>query len=272
MFLMGTFTISQAQIKTPAPSPSAKVMQTVGLTDVEVEYSRPSVKGRTVFGEDALVSYGQIWRTGANAVTKITFSEDVNVQGADLKKGSYAVLTKPGASEWAVHFYPYEGRSWGSYVEKDPAAAVMATPVSTSHSTESFTISVDDLSDNGATINMAWDKTRVPLKLMVHTDKQAMASIEKVIAGPSKGEYYSIASYYHSSGKDLDKALEYINIATDGDNKKFWQVRRKALILADMGKKKEAIAAAQMSLELAKKAENMDYVKMNEASIAEWSK
>jgi len=180
VFLMGSFMMSQAQIKTPAPSPSSKVMQTVGLTDVE--------------------------------------------------------------------------------------------PVSTAETTESFTISVDDLKSDEATINLTWENTRVPLTLKVHTDKQAMASIDKVIAGPSKGEYYSIASYYHSSGKDLDKALEYINIATEGDNKKFWQVRRKALILGDMGKTKEAIAAAKLSLELATKAGNKDYIRMNEQSIAEWSK
>jgi len=269
---MGSFMMSQAQIKTPAPSPSSKVMQTVGLTDVEVEYSRPGVKGRTIYGEGGIVPFGDIWRTGANAVTKVSFSEDVMVQGAELSKGTYAVLTMPGASEWAVHFYPYEKSSWSSYKEKDPAAAVKATPVSTAETTESFTISVDDLKSDEATINLTWENTRVPLTLKVHTDKQAMASIDKVIAGPSKGEYYSIASYYHSSGKDLDKALEYINIATEGDNKKFWQVRRKALILGDMGKTKEAIAAAKLSLELATKAGNKDYIRMNEQSIAEWSK
>jgi len=111
----------------------------------------------------------------------------------------------------------------------------------------------------------------LPLNLGVHTDKQAMASIDKLLAGPSKNDYYNIASYYHSSGKDLNKALEYVSKATSGDNKKFWQVRKQALIMADLGMRKEAIEIAQLSLDLATKAGNKDYVRMNKASIKEWS-
>lgn len=271
LLMLGCFAMD-AQIKTPSASPSSKVMQTVGLTDVTVEYSRPGKKGRDIFSADGLVPHGAIWRTGANSATKISFSEDVMVNGADLKKGSYAILTVPSATSWKVNFYPYESTSWGSYREKDPAASVTATPTMMSRSKETFTIAVDDLKADGATINIYWDKTRVPLDLKVHTDKQAMASIDRVLAGPSKGDYYNIANYYHANGKDLNKALEYINIATAGENPRFWQVRRKALILADMGKVKEAIATAKKSLELAKAAGNNDYVRMNEASIAKWMK
>lgn len=272
VFLLGIFFVSNAQIKTPAPSPFSKLEQTVGLTDVHVEYSRPSMKDRKIFGAEGLVPYGEIWRTGANGVTKVTFTEDVQVEGTDLKSGSYAILSLPGKDMWAVHFYDYDGRNWSSYKEKTPAAAVSVKPMMSKQTVETFTISIDDLHDNGATLAMAWENTVVPVKLGVYTDMQAMASIDKVLAGPSQGEYYNMASYYHSSGKDLNKALEFINMATEGEDKKFWQVRRKALILADLGKTKEAIAAATMSMELAKKAENADYVRMNEASIKEWSK
>jgi len=272
LLTIGAFFSSDAQIKTPAPSPKATVMQTVGLTDVTVEYSRPSMKGRTIFGADGLLPYGEMWRTGANSATKVTFSEDVMVADAKLDKGSYAIITVPGEKSWKVNFYAYEGGSWGSYKEKEPTTTIMVTPTKANMNTETLTISFDNLTDEGAVMNIKWAKTIVPVQLTVHTKKQAMASIDKVLAGPSKGEYYSIASYYQSTGTNLDKALEYINLATAGDDKKFWQVRRKALILADLGKKKEAIKAATLSMELAKAADNMDYVRMNEKSIAEWSK
>ena len=198
---------AQAQIKTPAPSPSATVMQTVGLTDVTVEYSRPSAKGRTIFGTDALVPNGQIWRTGANSVTQVTFSDDVMIEGKELKAGKYGVLTMPGASSWAVHFYTFESGSWSSYKDATPALAVTVSPKKTADHKESFTISIDDLKTDGATMNIAWAKTVVPVSISTNVDKTVMANIEKVMAGPSNNDYYNAASYYLSSGKDLDKAL-----------------------------------------------------------------
>ncbi|MDF1696650.1 MAG: DUF2911 domain-containing protein [Saprospiraceae bacterium] len=261
----------EAQIKTPAASPSATVMQTVGLTDVTIEYSRPSAKGRTIFGADALVPNGKMWRTGANSVTKITFSNDVMIEGQELKAGKYGVLTMPNSSSWAVHFYNFEGNGWGSYVEKTPAVAVNVTPKGVKHYVESFTISVDDLKADGATINFSWANTMVPVSVSTHADKTVMANIDKVMAGPSKADYYNAASYYFTAGKDLDKALEWVTIATDGPDKKFWQIKRKSEILGALGKKAEAIEAAKMSLELATKAGNADYIKMNNDNIKKWS-
>lgn len=274
LFLAAFTTISvDAQIKTPAPSPAATVMQTVGLTDVTIEYSRPSVKGRTIFGADALVPDGKIWRTGANSVTKITFSEDVMIEGQELKAGKYGVLTMPNAEEWAVHFYAFESNSFGSYVEKTPDLAVMVKPVRVKSHTESFTISVDDVKSDGATIHIKWANTLVAIGLSTHTDKSVMANIDKVMAGPSKGDYYNAASYYFAEGKDLKKALEWVNIATEGnpDEQKFWQIKRKSEILGALGMKEEAIAAAKHSLELATKAGNADYIKMNNDNIKKWS-
>lgn len=274
LFLVALTALSaEAQINTPASSPSATVNQVVGLTDVTVEYSRPSAKGRTIFGEDALVPNGKIWRTGANSVTKISFSEDVMIEGNELKAGKYGVLTMPNAKEWAVHFYTFEGNGWSSYVEKTPALAVTVMPTSVKHYVESFTISVDDLKSDGATINLSWANTVVPVKLSTHTDKAVMANIEQVMAGPSKNDYYNAANYYFTEGKDMNKALEWVNKATEGDvaDLKFWQVKRKSEILAALGMKKEAIAAANMSLVLATKAGNEDYIKMNKENIKKWS-
>jgi hypothetical protein len=272
--LLTTMSTTQlnAQIETPAPSPSSKLTQDVGLTEVTIEYSRPGVKGRTVFAKDGLVPFGKPWRFGANAATKFTFSKDVKVGGVDMKAGSYAVLAKPDAEEWELMFFNYESGSWSSYLEKDPAGVVKATPREGNHPVESFTLSVDDLKNDGAKITMHWANTMISLPLSVGTADQVQASIDRVMNGPSKDDYYAAASYYLSEGKDLKQAKEWIEKATTGDDPKFWQVRRKALIYAELGMKKEAIAAAKQSMELAQKAGNEDYVRMNKKSIAEWSK
>ena len=264
---------AQAQLQTPAPSPSSKLTQTVGLTEVTVEYSRPGVKDRNVFGgADALVEYGKIWRTGANSATKISFSKDVKVGDSDLKAGSYAILSIPGKDEWSVMFYTFEGAGFGGYVEKEPTAKVMAKAGKTSRSVESFTIDVNNLRNNTATIDIMWDNTVASVPLTVHTDKEVMGSFEAMMAGPSAGQYYAMGNYLLESGKDLEKALKYIQKATKGDNPRFWQVHREALALGELGRYKEAVMSAEKSMKLAKEAGNSDYVKLNEKAIAGWKK
>ena len=257
------------QIRTPAPSPAASFTQAVGLITVSGEYSRPGVKGRTIFGD--LVPYDKVWRTGANAVSKLSFSGDLMVGGQDLKAGDYAILTKPGRTSWDIHFYSYESGNWGSYVSKDPALVVSATPQTLPFSVENFFITVADLKDDGGTLEIIWDNVLVPIELKVDTDSAVMANIDRVLNGPSAGDYYAAGQYLHGQGKDLEKALMYVQKATSGDSPRFWQVRREALILADLGRKAEAIAVAKKSLELAKTAGNDDYIRMNEKSIKEWS-
>jgi len=262
--------ISFAQIKTPAPSPFSKVEAMAGLTKVTIEYSRPGVKGRTIFGD--LVPFGEVWRTAANQATKISFDKDVQIAGKDLKAGSYSILTKPMATEWTVMLFHHTSTSWSAYTKDDAKLAVEvkvpAKPLN--HIVESFTIGVGNLTNDAATLDISWDKTMVSIPVDLHTKKDAMASIDKTMAGPSQGDYFAAASYLHEIG-DLEQAYKYVTKATDGDNPRFWQVRRKALILADMGKKAEAIAVAKQSLDLATKAGNKDYIRMNEKSISEWS-
>ena len=268
------FIVSTAfsQITTPAPSPSAKFEQTVGLTTVSVEYSRPGMKGRTIFAEDGLVPYGKIWRTGANAATKMTFSDDVTINGQELKGGAYAVLTKPSKDSWDFHFYPYEGRSFGSYVEKEPALVTTSEVRMADWAMETFTIGTGELTTTSANFHFMWENTRVTIVIGVNVDDQVMANIDRVMAGPSQNDYFNAASYYHEAGKDLNQAYKWICKATDVDSPRFWQVRRKALIEADMGKKAEAIKTAEMSMKLAMEAGNDDYVALNKKSIAEWTK
>lgn len=267
-----TATQATAQIQTPAPSPGAELEQMVGLTEIEINYSRPGVKGRTIFAKDGLVPYGKVWRFGANAATEFAFDKDVVVGGVEMEAGAYAVLCKPAKDEWELMFYPYESGNWGSYVEKDPAATLTLEPMMNDNMVERLRFTVENMDMDGADIVFAWDKTKLVIPVEVQTEKQVAASIEEVMGGPSLNDYYAAASYYHERGENLEQALEWINKATNVDNPRFWQVRRKAMILADMNKKKEAIAAAKMSMELAKEAGNDDYVRMNKASIKEWAK
>ncbi|MEL6655835.1 MAG: DUF2911 domain-containing protein [Bacteroidota bacterium] len=259
-----------AQINTPAPSPSASIEQAVGLTEIAIDYSRPSMKGRTIFAEDGLVPLGSMWRTGANAATKITIGQDAKVGGVEVEGGSYAVLTQPMASEWTFMMFPYEGSNWGSYREKTPAATFTVATKSTAMAVETFTIGVNNLSSNGATIDFMWENTMVSVPVEVEVHEQVMADIQRTMAGPSANDYYRAASYIHDADGDMDMALEYIQKANDTDTPRFWMVRREALILADMDRTQEAIAAAKRSLGLAQEAGNEDYVRMNEKSIAEW--
>ncbi len=261
---------ANAQLQTPAASPACELEQTVGLTEVEIEYSRPAVRGRTIFAKDGLVPFGEVWRTGANSATMISFSEDVKLGGQALEAGSYAILTKPDAKEWEFMFYPYESGNWTSYVDKTPAATVKAKSAKLSSPRESMTFDINDITAEGANIYLKWADTKVSFPLEVMTDEAVMASIDKVMAGPTANDYFAAASYYHEAGKDLNQALTWVQKA-NAENPRYWMLRREALILADLGRKEEAIATATKSMELAKEAGNNDYIRMNEASIKEWS-
>jgi hypothetical protein len=259
-----------AQIQTPSASPFTTIVQQFGIGEIEIEYSRPSKKGRDIFGTDDLVPYGKIWRTGANQATKVTFSDDVMIEGKGLKAGSYAILTMPGSSEWAVHFYTYAGGDWTSYVKKDPEVAVMVKPVNLNMTFETFTIMIGNMTSESATIGIVWDDTYVPVEVTTDVDTKVMASIDRVLAGPSANDYYNAGVYMANAGKDLNKALEYVQKATKSGEPRYWQLRQESLILAKLGRYKEATNVAKKSLELATSAGNDDYVKMNTDSIKEW--
>jgi len=265
-------TSSIAQISTPPASPMATINQQFGIGEVTIEYSRPSKKGRDIFGVNSLVPYDKIWRTGANRATKITFSDDVMVEGAELSAGTYAVLSIPGKMEWSVMFYEHSSGNWGSYVEAKPAATVMVKPVKLQMSFETFTVIFGNLSSNSATMGMMWDDTYVPISISTEVDAKVMASIDKTLAGPTNADYYAAGVYYLETGKDLDKALEFVQKQTKSGEPRFWQLRQESLILAKLGRYKEALNVAKKSLELATTAGNDDYVKMNTDSIAMWAK
>ena len=262
---------SLAQIETPQPSPFQKIEQKVGLSDVTLEYSRPSMKGRKIFGD--LVPYDKVWRTGANQNTKITFSDDVMIGDTKLKAGSYAIYTKPGTQSWEVYFYT-DTNNWGNpqeWEESKVAVAVKTQPLPMPMSVETFTITFDDLKNDGATIGILWENTYVGVPFSVPADKMVTANIERVMGGPSSGDYYNAAVYYLTADKDINKAKMWIDKSIEMSEKPaFWYYRQKSLIYAKAGDKKGAIEAAQKSMQLAQEAGNSDYVALNKKSLAEW--
>ncbi len=269
---MAVSLVLSAQVKTPQPSPQAKIKQTVGLTDITVEYSRPSMKGRVIFGD--LVPYNTLWRTGANANTKITFGDDVTVGGKELKAGTYAVYTKPGKEVWDVIFYS-DADNWGTPREWDDTkvAAMVNAPVQgLPFDIQTFTMSIDDLTNNSANLGLMWANVYVGVPIEVPTQAKADKSITSVLSGPAANDYYSAAVYYLQEGKELDKAKTWIDKAVEltKDEPRFWYLRQQSLIYAKSGDTKGAIEAAKKSLAGAEKAGNANYVKMNKDSLKEW--
>jgi hypothetical protein len=263
----------EAQVKAPQASPKCTLTQIVGLTTVEIVYSRPSAKGRDVFNN--LVPFGKLWRTGANENTTISFSDDVVIDGKTLPKGKYALYTTPRADNWEIVFYTATD-NWGNPETWDETKVALKTTAKSEHLNrfiESFTIGTNNLDNNFANLELSWENTIVALKFEVPTQKTATASIEKTLAGPTAGDYFSSAQYLFQSNGDLTKALSYVNKALDlSKEKPYYYNRLKSLIQAKQGDKKGAIETAKISLAASEIAKNQDYVKMNKDSIAEWSK
>ncbi len=264
--------VGNAQVEIPQPSPFGKFEQKIGLTDVTVEYSRPAKKERVIFGD--LVPYGKMWRTGANKNTVISFSDDVVVDGQKLKAGKYALFTTPGKDQWEVIFYS-ETENWGLPQKWDDSKVAAKTTVKVHQMPmvmETFTLLIDDLTNNSGTLGILWDKVYVGVKLEVPTDEKVMGTIGKTMQNDPKWEdYYAAATYYFNADKDIKQAKEWIDKAM-GMNPKpmFYQLRQQSLIYAKAGDKKGAIDLAKQSLDASQKAGNEDYVKMNQESLKEW--
>ncbi|PKQ46205.1 DUF2911 domain-containing protein [Confluentibacter flavum] len=273
LLTMTTVLTVNAQIVTPQPSPFSKVEQKVGLTDVTLEYSRPNMRDRKIFGD--LVPYGQVWRLGANQNTKITFSTDVKVSGTTLKAGTYAIYAIPNATAWDVIFYT-DANNGGLPAEWDDskvAVKVNAEIYPLPMNIETFTITFDDLTSNSGTLGILWEKVYVGVKIDVPTDDMVLASINNVMnATPTGNDYYNAAVYYLQEGKDIKQAKTWIDkaITMAGDKAQFWQLRQQSLIYAKAGDKAGAIAAAKKSLAASEEAGNGDYVKLNKDSLKEW--
>ena len=267
--LVLSFTIN-AQITTPQPSPGASFTQNVGLTEIKVEYSRPSMKGRKIFG--GVVPFGELYRLGANSATKFTTTDSITIAGKGLAKGTYVMMAKPGASEWEIIFNKNPAVSVFNYKPEDDVLSVKVPSQQLPFAIESFTIMVGDITNTTASLDILWENTIVRVPFTNDVDSKVMAQIKQKLDGPTQNDYYAMSTYYFETGKDLKQALDFNNKALEKGEPRFWMLRHKSLIQAKMGDKKGAIASAQKSLALAKEAKNNDYVRMNEASIKEWSK
>ncbi len=249
-------------IKTPAASPTQTIKQEFALSYIEITYSRPSMKGRDIFGD--LVPFGKPWRTGANNATKITFGEDVKVGGVAVKAGSYALYTIPGESEWEIILNKGTG-NWGimGYNAAEDVAKFKVNPVDVGFSTETFSMQIGNIANNSADIVLWWDRTAVIFNVTADVDTKIMADINKAINEDSK-PYFAAAQYYFENGKDLNKALEWATKSADQNQNAYWMMLLKARIQAKLGDKAGAKISSMKSLELAKKQGNPDYVTLNE--------
>ena len=262
-----SFTGVNAQINTPAPSPFSKIEQKVGLTDVSISYSRPSMRERKIFG--GLLDYDAVWRTGANQSTKISFSDDVKLGGKEVPAGKYAIYTKPGKEMWTVMIYKdlSLGGNVAGYKQENELTRFTVKPQELPFAVETMTFMIGDLSSDGANIYLMWEKTMITMELAVEVESRVMADIERTMAGPSAGDYYQAAVYYYNNDKDMDKALSWIDKALES-NEAFWIMTYKARIQAKKGDKAGAIQSSKKAIELAEKAKNSDYVKINQEIIA----
>ena len=276
LLLLFTVNLSFSQINTPRVSPASEVEQMVGLTEIEIEYSRPSMRGREVFGN--LVPFGKVWRTGADNSTKISFDTDVIISGKTIQSGTYSIFSIPNKESWEIILYS-EVELWGVPRDWSENKIVFSSmfdvkKLKKSNTVETFTISFNDLTNNDVNMSISWENTSVDIKIEVPTRSMVESDINKVLSdNPKSSDYYAAAVFYRQENINLDKALEWMNKAIEmNESPRFWQYRQQSLIMAANDKFADAVDAAKKSLNLAIEADNQDYIKMNRESIAEWSK
>ncbi|WPR76667.1 DUF2911 domain-containing protein [Algoriphagus sp. NG3] len=267
-FLLCSIISFAQQIQMPQASPSAKIAQKVGLTDVTVDYSRPSTKGRKIFGE--LVPYGQIWRTGANGATVLSFSTDVIIGGKTIPAGQYALYAIPGKSEWTMILCK-NTELWGAigYDQADDMLRFSAKPKKLKKKEETFEISFANMTDTGSDLSLRWEKTQVDFRIETQVDPLVMSQIKEYVIDNNTTDpslLYSAASYYYTNKKDMTQAYKWISESVK-DDPKYWTMHLKAKIEASIGEKTTAVETAQEAKKLAQEAGNPDYVALNERLI-----
>lgn len=269
---LGLFIASNLQaqtLKTPAPSPLQTVKQNFGLGEIGVEYSRPSAKGRVIYGD--VVAFGNVWRTGANGATKITIGEDTKVEGNPISAGTYALYTMPGKDAWDIMFYKdlTLGGNVGEYKKEDEVLRVSVKPTALTQKVETFTINFADITATTCNVELLWEQTRVAFKLTTEIDAKVMKSIETAMAPADKRPYFSAASYYYDNNKDMKQALEWAEKAVEQNPKAYWVLHLKAKIQLKLKDAKGAIETAEKSKALAMEDKDDAYVKNNDKLIAE---
>jgi len=252
------------------PSPPLVMLDTISNTPIEVSYGAPSVRGRTIYGE--LVPYNELWRTGANNATTLQFNDAMMLEGHEIPAGKYSLYTIPGEKDWTIILN--KQFAWGTQYEESQdflrfKVEAQENPVTY----ETFTIELGSLTNNGGEISLKWENTVVAMDLTMDVDSKVSAQIDRFMEDPTRGlagTYYQSASYYFNTGKDLEKALEWVNQSLEYNPNPYWVIRLKSQILAGLKEYKKAIDAAEESKEKAQIAGNADYVRLNEKAIKEW--
>lgn len=263
--LVLTASQAEAQLKLPQPSSTQFILQDLGTEQISVVYQRPSAKGRVIFGD--LVPYDQIWRTGANDATNITFQSEVMIEGKKLEASTYALFTIPGKEEWTIVFNT-NAKQWGAYTynAEDDVLRVKVKPTTLESPVETFTIEFDDVHEQSLDLSLSWEKTKVSFNIAVDQKEEIMADIEEAMKGDKK-PYFQAAMYYFSNDIDMQKTVAWMKEADKGNTKaphiKYW----KSIVLAKAGDKAGAIKAAEEGLAIAKASNNQEYVKLNTQAL-----
>ncbi|OLY92663.1 Protein of unknown function [Cnuella takakiae] len=253
------------QLRTPAPSTTQTIKQELGIGSVDLSYSRPNARGRKVFGD--LVPFDAVWRTGANGATTLTFSDEVIIGGTKVPAGKYGLLSIPGAGEWTfILTKQTDVTSPAAYKQDQDLVRVKAKPQSTAMPVETLSMQFVNVRPGGADLQLAWENTAVALPINMDVESKVMAQIDNLMNKDNR-PYFQSAMYYMETGKDMNKALEWLDKAVAQSPDAFWIHHQRANALAKLGRNNDAKQAANKSIELARKAQNMDYVRLNEKLI-----
>jgi hypothetical protein len=259
-------TTNAQTLQTPQPSPTQTIKQNFGIGSIELSYSRPGMKGRKIFGD--LVPFGNVWRTGANSATTLTFSDSVTIGNTKLAPGQYGLLSIPDRDQWTfIITKQLDVTSPAAYKQESDAARVMVKPTSLKEPVETFTMQFANVKPNRADLQLMWENTAVSLPISTDVDSRIMAQINEALNGDNR-PYFQSALYYLENGKDLTQAVAWFDKAIAQNPKAYWVYHQKANALAKLGKKDEARKTAMKSIELAKEQSNSDYVQLNEKLIA----
>jgi len=249
-------------LRTPVSSPAQTVKQDFGLGSVELSYSRPSVKGRKVWGD--LVPYGKVWRTGANNATTLTFSDEVTIGGTKVPAGKYGIVSIPDRDNWTMIITKQlDVTSPAAYKQENDVVRVNVKPVTLSAPVETYTMQFANVKPNSVDLQIMWDNVSVTLPIATEVESRVMGQIKNIMERDNR-PYFQAAMYYLETGKDAQQALSWLDKAIEQQPNAFWIHHQRANALAKLGRKDDAKAAANKSMTLAKEAKNDDYVKLNE--------
>jgi hypothetical protein len=264
------FTSHAQQLTTPQPSPTQTIKQNFGVSNIELSYSRPGMKGRKIFGD--LVPFGNVWRTGANNATTLTFADDVTIGGTNIKAGKYGLLTIPNKDSWTVIISKQtDVTSPSAYKQDQDVARVDVKTMKMDMNIETFTMQFSNIKPNACELHMMWENTAVALPITTDVDKKVTAQIDQLMNKDNR-PYFTAAMYYMETGRDMNQVLTWLDKAIEQNPSAFWVHHQRANALAKLGKKDDAKKAAEKSRELAVTAKNDDYVALNDKLLAELKK